>query len=241
MNPESINKRAELARNSQEEINRLVEDYKPFIAACVQRATGRYMHYGEDDELSIGLMAFVEAVQSHDSSKGNFLSFAQTVIQRRLIDHHRKERKHSCVVSLQGHYPADPEDELDLSSAQAVEQFQSDQLGELRRVEIEEIQKELALWDISFADLVRTSPKQQKMKDLCGEILDFILSKPELAGLMKEKKYLPVAEIEKGLKLHRKKIERIRKYIIAMVVISTGDYQYIREYVRWGGKKEERP
>lgn len=46
------------------------------------------------------------------------------------------------------------------------------------------------------------------------------------------KKYIPIAEIEKALKISRKKIERLRKYIIAIIIIITGDYYYIKEYIR---------
>ena len=35
------------------------------------------MSYGTDDELSIAMIAFVEAIRSFDSSKGNFQLFAQ--------------------------------------------------------------------------------------------------------------------------------------------------------------------
>jgi RNA polymerase sigma factor len=59
-----------------------------------------------------------------------------------------------------------------------------------------------------------------------------ILSRPEMLHSIMTKKYLPVAEIEKDMKLPRKLIERFRKYIIAVVIIATGDYEYIRDYIK---------
>jgi len=47
---------------------------------------------GEDDEVSVGLMAFNEAMDCFDTTKNiSFISFAETVIKRRLIDYFRKE------------------------------------------------------------------------------------------------------------------------------------------------------
>ncbi len=51
------------------------------------------MEYGIDEELSIALMAFNEAIDGYDTSKGSFLSFAKLVINRRLIDYLRKKTK----------------------------------------------------------------------------------------------------------------------------------------------------
>jgi RNA polymerase sigma factor len=46
------------------------------------------------------------------------------------------------------------------------------------------------------------------------------------------KKYLPIAELERVSELPRKLIERFRKYIIAVVIIAIGDYEYIKDYIK---------
>lgn len=234
MNSVSINDRVERIKDSEEEINRLVEEYKPFIASCVEKVTGRYVRYGEDDELSIALMAFVEAIKSHDSVKGSFLSFAQNVIKRRLIDYYRKEKKHNNVISLNEYYSEDEEDERDLSMGQALEKYSDDEISEYRRLELEELKKELLQWDITFFQLAEVSPKHLKTRRLYGEIVRFLVSEPDLVKQIKSKMYLPIAEIEKGMGIPRKKIERARKYIIAVLIITTGDYEHIRDFINWG-------
>jgi RNA polymerase sigma factor len=40
----------------------LIRRFTPFIMAVVSRATGQFIRMGEDDEASIGLMAFNEAI-----------------------------------------------------------------------------------------------------------------------------------------------------------------------------------
>jgi len=97
--------------------------------------------------------------------------------------------------------------------------------------EIEQLKNELEKWDISYIDLVNSSPKHTSTKKSYSSIIKFILSKSELVQHVMYKKYIPISEIEKGTNIPRKKIERARKYIIAVVIIFTGDYQYIKDYV----------
>ncbi|HOM01593.1 MAG TPA: RNA polymerase sigma factor SigI [Acetivibrio sp.] len=228
----TINRRVELIKNDDAKINDFVEEYKPFIAACTQKVVGRYVAYGQDDELSIALMAFVEAIRSYNASKGNFLSFSQNVIKRRIIDYYRKEKKHNTVVNING-YPENEEEETDLSIAMSMEKYSDEEISEYRRLELQQLKKELEEWDISFFDLVNISPKHKKTKKIYGNIVKFLLSRPDIMEKIKQKKYLPIAEIEHNLKIPRKTIERARKYIITVVIILTGDYEFIRDYVNW--------
>jgi RNA polymerase sigma-I factor len=226
-----INARVAAIKNNDEAINKFVEDYKPFIASCTEKFTGRYVRYGEDDELSIALMAFVEAIRFFDGTKGNFFSFSQNVIKRRLIDYYRKESKHSKVVSL-NEYATDENEDFELSIGKSVEKYSEDMLANNRRLELEQLGKELAQWDITFLDLANVSPKQDRTQKACREIVGYLLSKPELVKQIKDKKSLPIVEITNALGIPRKIIERSRKYIIAVMIISSGDYQYIRDYVK---------
>ena len=230
-----INARIAAIKNNDEEINRFVDEYKPFIASCTEKLAGRYVRYGEDDELSIAMMGFVEAIKAFDGTKGNFLSFSQNVIKRRLIDYYRKEKRHSNVISLNT-YMGEDNEEYDLSSGESLEKYAQDRLGEYRRLELEQLGRELSEYEITFFDLASVSPKQDRTHKICNDIAGFLLSRPDLIKLIKEKRYLPIAEIINALKVPRKIVERSRKYIIAVVVIATGDYQYIRDYVNIGGK-----
>lgn len=227
----AINARIEDIRKDSEAMNRFVEEYKPFIAACTEKVAGRYVTYGQDDELSIAMIAFVEAINSFNQSKGNFFSFSRNVIKRRLIDFYRSEQRHNKVISL-NMYLDGQDEEFDLSSGESVREYSEQKLSEVRKLELEELGKELSGWKISFSDLADASPRHDKTKKQCSEIVGLILSRPEMLQQVMTKKYLPVAEIEKAMKVPRKLIERFRKYIIAVVIIATGDYEYIKEYIK---------
>ncbi len=228
---DAINARISSIRDDAEETGRFVEEYKPFIASCTEKVTGRFVNYGSDDELSIAMIAFVEAIRSFDSSKGNFFSFSRNVIKRRLIDYYRSEKRHSDVVSL-NLYIESKEAEYDLSTEEAMREFSDRNIAELRRLEIQELGRELSHWNITYQDLAKVSPRHKKTRKRCAELAGMILSRPDMLESVMTKKYLPVKELEKASGLPRKFIERFRKYIIAIVVVAIGDYQHIKDYIK---------
>ena len=63
----------------------LISSHKAFIARVSSKACGRYLTWDNDDELSIALLAFNEAIDNFDPNGGvSFHSFVQMVIRRRI-------------------------------------------------------------------------------------------------------------------------------------------------------------
>jgi len=219
------------------EIDMFVEEYKPFIASCTENLTGHYVRYGSDDELSIAMLAFIESIDSFDESRGNFLPFARNVIKRRLIDYFRKEennRRHNILTVLDADMESEGSDrEMDIADGASWDQYHNEIINEYRRMEIEELGKELKEWGISFTDLVRVSPKHEKTRKICKGIILFLLARHDLLEQIKERKVLPVSEIWSNLDVPRKIIERSRKYIISAILIKTGDYEYLSDFIKF--------
>lgn len=221
-------------KNSPDELNDFIEEYKPFVASCVQKFTGRFVEYGRDDELSIGLLAFHEAVHSYDEKKGNFLAFTSQVIRRRLIDYYRTQKKFNNETSIEGSFHSDdPDDEYDFSIKQSIQEYSRLELERARRLELEQLKKDLMLWNISFFDVAQASPKQKGTRKLYWDIVNHIVKNKDIVDMMVIKRYLPVAKICEQLKVNRKKVERGRNYIIAGVLIMIGDYEFIRDFIDW--------
>jgi RNA polymerase sigma factor (sigma-70 family) len=126
----AIQERIESIRTNTDNINGFVEEYKPFIAACAEKVAGRYLTYGSDDELSIAMIAFTEAIRTFDQSRGNFFSFSRNVIKRRLIDYYRREKRHNNVISLNV-YLEDQDDEFDLSYGESLRIYSDKKLADL--------------------------------------------------------------------------------------------------------------
>ena len=235
MSISSINNRVMDIKGDAGLISNFIEEYKPFIAARVEKIVGRYVKYGEDDELSIGLMAFEEAIRCFDIDKGNFLRFAENVIHRRLIDYMRKESKYSSNIQLYRDMGStrDEDEEVseEIGTQESIRVYTEAEINEYRRLEILELSKELKKAGISFSDLSEVSPKHKETRESYIKAVRTILNNPSMVDTIKKKKYLPVAEVQLASKIPRKTIERGRKYIMALVIIMTGDYRHIQEYI----------
>jgi len=211
-----LNKRVLKIQGRQEEIDLLVREYKPFILSTVQKSTGKNYITEQDDEYSIALMAFAEAVRLYREDKGNFLAFAANVIRMRCIDYYRKEKKHWENLA----YPDSDEDkpEDNLLYKQAIDNHALEDEARLRAMEIEQYQQELANWGISLNELVRLSPKHKNTRQQCGKIVAYLQKDRELLRQLFQKKQLPLADIVKNIRVPRKLAEKFRKYIIASCI-----------------------
>jgi RNA polymerase sigma factor len=231
-NVQHLEQRVEYIKTNENALNDFIKEYRPFIASCVYKATGKYQIYGQDDELSVGMIAFSEAIQSYNPEKGAFLSFAKNVIQRRLIDYYRKEHRYHDMVHLD-----DPiEEEETFAGAyldrQAIEDYQEKSISDSRALEILEYQSKLKSLDITFSELAEVSPKHAKTRQRYLEVIHFIIDRPDLLREIETKNRIPVAQIEKFLNIPRKTIEHGRKYIIAVIILLTGDYPYLKSYLQ---------
>lgn len=224
-----INKRVLEVRGNSEELNKFMEEFKPFIISTAEKTLNRYVDCKNDEEWSIALLAFNEAIVNYEINKGSFLSFSKMVVKARLIDYYRKESKHKNMIYI--NKISEEEEEIDLSEKQAIDEYHKENSNEYRKIEIQQLTEELKKWDITFKDLVKASPKRTATRKIYNTIIDFILNDEKALNYVLNKKTIPIAEIEKNTLVPRKKIERSRKYIISVLLIILGDYEYLKEYV----------
>jgi len=230
----SLDQRVELIKSDTVAINDLITEYQPFIKTCTSQFTGNYTY--EQDEYGIAMMAFAEAIENYNSAKGSFLAFARHLIKNRLIDYYRKERKHRDVLSLD--YQDDTEEAYyDLTTKQSQIKYDEEMMSSLYRMEIENLKKELIPYHVTFADLVKISPSHQSTREAYKRVIHSILDSPDLLNDLYIKKRLPIQELEKRSKIPQKIISRGRKYIIALTVVMSGNYQYMQEYLASWGKE----
>lgn len=212
--------------------NQLIHDFTPFVLKVSSQAAGRFLRPGMDEEISVALMAFNEAIDAYDPSKGAFLSFAQTVIRRRLVDYFRRERNRQYEVTLSEIEDGDEEgqaisvvDKLAHSAWFLV----VDQ--ENRRLEIEEFQHLIARYGITLMDLSRLSPKHRDARDRAIHIGRMIVKNPCYRQHLLERQELPLKDLVREPGISRKTIERHRKYIIAVAMILLHDLPYLQGYL----------
>ncbi|UUZ90621.1 sigma-70 family RNA polymerase sigma factor [Paenibacillus sp. P25] len=142
--------------------NQFITDYQPYVAKVTSRFCKRYVDPARDDEFSIALAAFNEAINQYSPQAGrSFLGFAEQVIRRRLIDYVRKEQRFSQQIPYSTFEVEDEEDNIvnPIEIHQAIEQYEKQKGMEERRSEILDLNSTLQEFGIQFADLVEASPK----------------------------------------------------------------------------------
>jgi RNA polymerase sigma factor len=214
-------------------LNELIESYKPFIAKTVSSVCRRYIHES-DDEYSIGLIAFDEAVHKYSPEKGSsLLGFAEIIIKRRVIDYIRQQARHLNVSFDGSSGSADEHNSARLVEDRlSIEEFVKKTEQELRRDEIIHFTALLKEYGLTFAEIADQSPKHADARKNAMEIASSLVRDKELAAYLQEKKRLPIKQLEGTAAVSRKTIERNRKYIIAVSLILMGDYVFLQEYIK---------
>ncbi len=196
-----------------------------FVLSCAGKVLNRHVAKDSEEELT-AMEAFVEAVKAYSYEKGSFLSFAEMVIRRRLIDEIRKENRHASLILM------DPGDlALEQDEARAAAAYNEDSLKENVALEILLLGEMLKKYGFSFFDVAEASPKASKTKNACSAAVRCVIGNPFILSEMKASGLLPLKIIEKNTSVPRKILERHRKYIIAATEILSGDYPCLSEYV----------
>ncbi|MGN6712300.1 sigma factor [Anaerocolumna jejuensis] len=222
------------ASQNENVLNTFIEQNERNILHIASKVSGHYITKS-DDEWAIALTAFVQAVKEYDGKKGNFLSFAKMVVQRRLIDYFRQQSKYKPELAVNPvAFDMESEEEEDNTVRHAVTK-KSMESGrqESLAFEIRTVNENLKEYGFSFFDLTKCSPKAAKTKIACGKVINFCIQDPMVVKVLKNTKLLPVKILEKNTKVPRKIIERHRKYIIAAIVILSGEYLELAEYLRY--------
>jgi len=231
--PQDLNNRAVQANADSNEMERLISDFKPFLHGCAAKYSSNHSGFEQDDLFSIAMMAFYEAIKSYDDGKGHFFPFAKNVVRCNLLDHIRKvyRREHKEDLQL--------DDEREDGSSSAINKMSIREHEDTRHRdsivdEIEQFKTELAQWSITMESLAAQSPKHKQLIETYAILISQVLEAPHVIQTMQIKRYFPVKEISKISGLPLKKVERARTFIIASIIIKTGDYDYLSDYVRIG-------
>ncbi|CAG7627009.1 RNA polymerase sigma factor SigI [Paenibacillus solanacearum] len=222
--------------------NQFITDYQPYVAKVTSRFCKRYIDPARDDEFSIALGAFNEAINQFSPQAGrSFLGFAEQVIRRRLIDYVRKEQRFSQQIPYSTFEVEDEEDNAvnPIEIHQAIEEYEKEKSAEERRGEIIDLNRCLTDFGIRFGDLVDASPKHDDSRQALFGIARKLSRDPELMRIMVAKRMLPIKELLDQVEVSRKTLERNRKFIIAVALIYNGPYPYLREYLHIRDDSEE--
>ena len=195
-----------------------------FIVKTVSSITGRYVAIENDDELSIALIAFKEAIDKYEENRGSFSSFAKLVISSRVKNYLIKENKNSNVESIEGL----KEKGIDVSDiAEPVEEENEELSSEIGR-----LQNEIKEFGFTFEDLVDEAPKHEDTRKNAIELSEKISKEDDLTTHMYEKRRLPIKKISVKFSVTEKVIKRSKKFIIAVVIIIDKNFRNLRLWIK---------
>ncbi|HHX03180.1 MAG TPA: RNA polymerase subunit sigma [Tissierellia bacterium] len=231
MESTSIVDRVYAAKGDSAAADSLIRDYLPFIKAQTYKVVGR-MITDEDDELSIAMIAFHEAIESYSRLRGAFLPYASLVMERKLIDFFRKEKRHMGQLSID----VPVMENEDATYSETLED-QTDAYGEFEmrdatRAEIMELTAQLQEYGITLNDIADNSPKQERTLESCQLALAHARAYPAIIEEFKRTKKLPLKALAEGSGVERKTLERHRKYMMALLLIFSNGYEIIRGHLK---------
>jgi len=206
----------------------IIEIFKPKILYWASSYCKRSLDWANDDELSIALTAFNDAIDSYEMEKGsNFSAYAKIVIKHRLIDFFRKEQKHK-------HMPLEIDtEEFSLVEIRlATENYNREIERQEREQELKIYQQKLSEYGLSFTDLANSSPKHKDTKASLMRASHSLVNEESLVEKFQRTKRLPIKELMLITGLSRKVLETGRKYIIAVsLILLYEEFEYLRDFI----------
>ena len=207
----------------------LLEDSKPFIHKAACRYCYKQLQWGRDDELSIALIAFNEAIDKYikEEKKVPFLVFARLLIKYRLIDFFRQENKTRVNLNLKDGSLSIEE------SRMALEKYSEEMAIRECREEIKQYEALLDKYNLSLMELAGATPKHKSVRRYLIKVANLLANEHNLSKYFIETKRLPLKDLEQISGVSRKKLEKHRKYIVALSLIFCypEEYTYLKSYL----------
>ncbi len=196
----------------------LIENSRDFILQEAQRTCSRNLVWGTDEELSVALMAFNDAINTFQRDKGKHLeTLARIMIRRRLIDFFRKNRNTSHPAALKVE---------DLAIEEDWEQKE-------RQKELLHYNELLQSFGLSFSLLVKKSPKHKGTRRTLQKAAGVLSSKNELMAYLHKHHKLPQKDLCRLAGITPRVLERGRAYVIALALLLSGDeFPHLKGYVK---------
>ncbi|TDA70085.1 MAG: RNA polymerase sigma-I factor [Clostridia bacterium] len=208
----------------------VLAEHRPWVQKVASATCRRFLEWGRDEELSVALLAFNEAIDRYDASRGvPFLAYARQVVRSRLVDFLRREtrERERFILGLEA-AGTWPEAEL------AREKYDREMAAAERAAEISAYAAVLQEFGLSLAELARVSPKHRDSRQLMLRAARTLAEHQELFQHLVAKKKLPLVELSLASGIPRKTLEKGRKYIVAVSLIlgQPEEFTYLYSYLR---------
>jgi RNA polymerase sigma factor len=208
--------------------NQVITDCLPYIKGVLHRMLPIPL-IEQADEYSIALAAFNESIDRYRwETRVPFLRFAGLVINRRIIDWIRQQRKHQQVQPFSRFTNDEGESMVDsLVSCPPDEIWQNMEIEE----EIVSLTRRMQEYNLALARLAKTFPKHRDSRQSCLRAARLLLGDPDLRGRFEDDHRLPAAELARRSMMPLKTIENNRQSIIFLALLLSSDLEVIKAYL----------
>lgn len=214
---ESLNEAVIKLQHSKdrEAINGLIQSYQPFILHAIVEVKKGYVDINNDDELSVGLMAFHEAIMHYDKKRGEFLSYAKLVIISRVKDYWKKNTREELALS----------EDIEEATTDGFE-------GQvLLQQEIHQFKEVLASFGLSIGTLADTAPKHQTTRERAKDIGWKAGHETDFVAHLYSKRRLPITGIAKRFHQSVKIIKGSKSLITAVMIIVKEELEQLYQWI----------
>ena len=207
----------------------IISEYMPFIIKSVSKICNKYIEVENSEELSIGLIAFNEAINCFNHEKNdNFINFSYMVIKRRLLNYKKQQSKDNEVILLSTYE--------DSQKGQTNYGYDTEfEINPLEQIEINDefsiFKRELKEYDITLEDLVLCAPKHRDSRLMCLELAKQIVQDTNIFSKLKKNKGIPIKELLQKINVYRGTIEKNRKYIISLCLIMDSQLEILQGFI----------
>lgn len=206
-----------------------IEKHIPFIISCISKFTGRYVSIENDDEYSIGMMAFVEAIEKYKESRGDFYAFSRLVIESRLKNFFEKENKHIKNKSIEDYK------ERGIDLVDNLEDYDKDDLNrEFTINEIKKLKEEIDDFGFGFEELANEAPKHKDTREKAIDISEKSSREKDITDFMFVKKRLPIKNMSDRFDVSEKVIRKSKLFIITVIIILFRGYRNLKLWIKKG-------
>jgi RNA polymerase sigma factor len=205
--------------------NELISNYVPFIIKTTSKLLNRYIETENDEEFSIALLAFNEAIDKFNKDKSSFISFSKLVIESRIKDFLRKN-----VLEV------DDNEKLELIEDRHLIDEEISLNDELLTYKL--ILKEYGL---NFEILTNNNPTHKSTRCRCLRLVEEIINNQLLIEVIKKKKKIPIMSVSKQYNISKRIIKYSKEYIMSLLIIYIYELEELKDYIKYiGGDCDEK-
>ena len=207
-----------------------ISSYKVFIYKYTSFICKRKLYWENDDELSIALIAFNEALDKFKNHQGkSFSSYARLLIKNRLIDYFRMQPDF-FQVSWEAETPEGKN--LTREEALSFNSYVKEMENRERAFEIQVFKEALSGFGLQLSELPSSSPSHRDTRENLKSTAQEICKSQDMVNRIYKDKKLPLKEIQLLTGTRRKTLEKWRKYLLSLIIILThSDLDMLSRYM----------